>query len=148
MKVFIIGSGTMGSGIAQVFAQADYDVLLWDINKKFIQNGLDNLKNSLERLVLKNKISREKANDIISRISIAEGYSEASECGLVLEAITEELEAKKEIFNKIDKICKGDVIIATNTSSLSVTEIASNLKFKNRVLGMHFFNQATVMKLV
>ena len=148
MKVFIVGSGTMGIGIAQVFAQSDYDVLLWDINEQFIQKGLDNLKSNLKKIVEKGKISQEKANDIISKITIAKGYSQANECDLIIEAITEEIGAKKETFKNLDEICKPDAILASNTSSLSITEIASYVKRSDRVIGMHFFNPAPVMKLV
>ena len=148
MKVFVIGSGTMGIGIAQVFAQADYEVLAWDISEEFIQKGLDSLKNNLKKVVEKGKISQEKANDIISKITIAKGQSQASECGLVIEAITEEIQAKKELFKNLDEICAPDAILASNTSSLSITEIASCLKRSDRVIGMHFFNPAPVMKLV
>jgi len=148
MKVFIAGAGTMGIGIAQVFAQCKNEVMIWDINEAFLNKNMENLKSTLKKLVEKEKISSEMANDIISNILTVKNIDSAGKCDLVIEAIIENIEIKKELFKNLDEICGANTIIASNTSSLSVTEIASSMNSPQRALGIHFFNPVPVMKLV
>jgi 3-hydroxybutyryl-CoA dehydrogenase len=147
-KIFILGAGTMGSGIAQVFAQNGYEVVLRDIKEEFVQRGIDGINRGLGRLVAKEKITEEDKNAIMARISGTTDLSLAADCDLVVEAAVENMNIKKEIFAELDKICKEETILATNTSSLSITEIAAATNRPDKVIGMHFFNPVPVMKLV
>lgn len=146
MKIGIIGAGTMGSGIAQAFAQADgYEVILCDINDKFAENGKIKIAQSFEKRVAKGKMTQEAADAILNKIST--GVKDiCTDCDLVVEAALENMEIKKQTFKELQNICKKDCIFATNTSSLSVTEIGAGLD--RPVIGMHFFNPAPIMKLV
>ncbi|MFK4786069.1 3-hydroxybutyryl-CoA dehydrogenase [Fusobacterium sp. MFO224] len=146
MKIGVIGAGTMGSGIAQTFAQTNgYEVMLCDINEEFAANGKAKIAKGLERKVSKGKMEASVANDILDRITT--GTKEiCKECDLVIEAAIENMEIKRQTFRELDKICKEETIFATNTSSLSITEIGSGLR--RPVIGMHFFNPVPVMKLV
>jgi 3-hydroxybutyryl-CoA dehydrogenase len=146
MIVGIIGAGTMGSGIAQAFAQTDgYTVKLCDINEEFAAGGKKKIAKGFEKLVAKGKLDQEKADEILSKITT--GTREiVSDCDLVVEAALERMDLKKELFKALQGICKPDAIFATNTSSLSITEISNGLD--RAVVGMHFFNPAPVMKLV
>ncbi|QSQ08403.1 3-hydroxybutyryl-CoA dehydrogenase [Koleobacter methoxysyntrophicus] len=148
MKVGIIGAGTMGSGIAQVFAQGGYRVVLRDINSDLIQKGINTIAKNLQRNVEKGKITAEKRDEILNRMQGSEDIEELKDCFLVVEAATENMEIKKDIFRLLDKTCKEDTILASNTSSLSITELGSVTKRPDRVIGMHFFNPVPVMKLV
>ena len=144
----VIGAGSMGSGIAQIAATNECKVLLFDNNPKALTKALEKLENILNRLVQKNKINQLHSEKIISRISTVENLVELSSCDLVIEAIIEDIDVKKNIFSELDVICPKSTILATNTSSLSVTSIASSCKFPERVIGIHFFNPAPVMPLV
>lgn len=146
MIVGVIGAGTMGSGIAQAFAQTEgYSVKLCDINEQFAANGKAKITKSLNRLVSKGKMEQAKADAILAKIMT--GTKEiASDCDLIVEAALEKMDVKKDLFRELSGICKKDTIFATNTSSLSITEIGSGLD--RPVVGMHFFNPAPVMKLV
>ena len=144
----VIGAGSMGSGIAQIAATNECKVLLFDNNPKALIKALEKLENILNRLVQKNKINQLQSEKIISRISTVENIVELSSCDLVIEAIIEEIDVKKNIFSELDVICPKSTILATNTSSLSVTSIASSCKFPERVIGIHFFNPAPIMPLV
>ncbi|QEY34000.1 3-hydroxybutyryl-CoA dehydrogenase [Caproiciproducens galactitolivorans] len=146
MIVGIIGAGTMGSGIAQAFAQTDgFTVKLCDINEEFAASGKKKIAKNFERLVSKGKMDQAKADAILAKITT--GTREiVSDCDLIVEAALEKMELKKELFKALQGICKPDAIFATNTSSLSITEISSGLD--RAVVGMHFFNPAPVMKLV
>jgi 3-hydroxybutyryl-CoA dehydrogenase len=146
MIVGVIGAGTMGSGIAQAFAQTEgYSVKLCDINEQFAANGKAKITKSLNRLVSKGKMEQAKADAILAKITT--GTKEiASDCDLIVEAALEKMDVKKDLFRELSGICKKDTIFATNTSSLSITEIGSGLD--RPVVGMHFFNPAPVMKLV
>ena len=146
MIVGIIGAGTMGSGIAQAFAQTDgYTVKLCDINEEFAAGGKSKIAKGLNKLVAKGKMEQAKADGILSKITT--GTKEiVGDCDLVLEAALERMDLKKELFKELQGICKPDAIFATNTSSLSITEISHGLD--RAVVGMHFFNPAPVMKLV
>ena len=146
MKVGIIGAGTMGSGIAQAFAQVDgYEVCLCDINEEFASNGKLKISKNFEKRVAKGKMAKEDADKILARIHTGV-KTICSDCDLVVEAAIENMEIKKQTFKELDAICKPSCIFATNTSSLSITEIGSAVE--RHVIGMHFFNPAPVMKLV
>ena len=146
MKVGVIGAGTMGCGIAQVFAMTDgYSVILCDINEEYAAAGKKRIADGLEKLVSREKMTRQAADKLLSAIST--GLKEAtSDCELIIEAAAECINIKKELFHSLMAICKKDAIFASNTSSLSVTELSAGLD--RQVIGMHFFNPAPVMKLV
>ena len=146
MKVGVIGAGTMGSGIAQAFAQEDgYEVCLCDINEEFASNGKLKITKNFEKRVAKGKMAKEDADKILARIHTGV-KTICSDCDLVVEAAIENMEIKKQTFKELGAICKADCVFATNTSSLSITEIGAGLD--RPVIGMHFFNPAPVMKLV
>ena len=146
MKVGIIGAGTMGAGIAQAFAQTEgFTVALCDINNEFAANGKNRIAKGFEKRIAKGKMEQAEADTILSRITT--GTKEiCADCDLVIEAAIENMEIKKQTFKELDEICKLEAIFATNTSSLSITEIGAGLK--RPMIGMHFFNPAPVMKLV
>ena len=146
MKVGIIGAGTMGSGIAQAFAQTEgYEVMLCDINETFAENGKKKIAAGFEKRIAKGKMTQEEADKILNKITT--GVKDiCGDCDLVVEAAIENMEIKKQTFKELDAICKPSCIFATNTSSLSITEIGSAVE--RHVIGMHFFNPAPVMKLV
>jgi len=146
MKVGIIGAGTMGAGIAQAFAQTEgFTVALCDINNEFAANGKNRIAKGFEKRIAKGKMEQAEADTILSRITT--GTKEiCADCDLVIEAAIENMEIKKQTFKELDEICKPEAIFATNTSSLSITEIGAGLK--RPMIGMHFFNPAPVMKLV
>ena len=147
-KIFVLGAGTMGAGIVQAFAQKGYEVIVRDIKDEFVERGLAGINKSLSKLVSKGKMTDETKEDILSRISGTTDMNLAADCDLVIEAAIENMKIKKEIFAELDKICKPETILASNTSSLSITEIASATGRAEKVIGMHFFNPAPVMKLV
>lgn len=146
MIVGIIGAGTMGSGIAQAFAQSDgYEVCLCDINEELADKGKQKIAKGFEKRIAKGKMEQTDADTILSKIKT--GTKEiCSECELIVEAALENMQVKQDTFKELQKICKADTMFATNTSSLSITEIGSQLD--RPVIGMHFFNPAPVMKLV
>ena len=146
MKVGIIGAGTMGSGIAQAFAQTEgYEVFLCDINEEFAANGKNRIAKNLSKRVAKGKMEQAAADAILAKITTGV-KTICTDCDLVVEAALENMEIKKQTFKELQDICKKDCIFATNTSSLSITEIGAGLD--RPVIGMHFFNPAPVMKLV
>lgn len=147
-KIFVLGAGTMGSGIVQVFAQKGYEVIVRDIKDEFVQRGLSGINKNLSKLVSKGKMTEETKEEILSRISGTTDMNLAADCDLVVEAAIENMKIKKEIFAELDGICKKETILASNTSSLSITEVASATSRPDKVIGMHFFNPAPVMKLV
>ena len=146
MKVGIIGAGTMGSGIAQAFAQTEgYEVVLCDINEEFAANGKKKIAKGFEKRIAKGKMTQEAADAVLAKITT--GVKDiCTDCDLIVEAAIENMEIKKQTFKELQDICKADCIFATNTSSLSITEIGAGLD--RPVVGMHFFNPAPVMKLV
>ena len=146
MKVGIIGAGTMGSGIAQAFAQtAGYEVCLCDINEQFAANGKVKIAKGFEKRIAKGKMEQAAADEILAKITT--GTKEiCGDCDLIVEAAIENMEIKKQTFKELQEICKPEAMFATNTSSLSITEIGAGLD--RPVIGMHFFNPAPVMKLV
>ena len=147
-KIFVLGAGTMGSGIVQAFAQKGYEVIVRDIKDEFVQRGLSGINKNLSKLVSKGKMTEETKEEILSRISGTTDMNLAADCDLVVEAAIENMKIKKEIFAELDGICKKETILASNTSSLSITEVASATSRPDKVIGMHFFNPAPVMKLV
>ncbi len=146
MKVGIIGAGTMGSGIAQAFAQTEgYEVVLCDINEEFAANGKKKIAKGFEKRIAKGKMTQEAADAVLNKITT--GVKDiCTDCDMVVEAAIENMAIKKQTFKELQDICKADCIFATNTSSLSITEIGAGLD--RPVIGMHFFNPAPVMKLV
>ena len=144
-NVGVIGAGTMGQGIANAFATAGYNVTVCDIKIERAQNGINKNGAKLDKLVSREKITVEKAEGIKANLTAGE-YKDLADCDLIVEAVLEKMEIKKDLFKTLDEICKEDCIFGTNTSSLSVTEIANGIK--HNVIGMHFFNPADRMKLV
>ena len=147
-KVGVVGAGTMGNGIAQVFAMAGYDVVLNDIDQKFLDKGLAAVKKSLGRLVEKAKLTQDAADAVLARIKPSPDVAALKDCGLVVEAATENLKLKCELFGKLDSLCGPETLLATNTSTISVTAIAAATKRPGKVIGMHFMNPVPVMQLV
>lgn len=144
-NVGVIGAGTMGQGIANAFATAGYNVTVCDIKIEWAQNGINKIGAKLDKLVSREKITAEKAEGIKANLTAGE-YKDLADCDLIVEAVLEKMEIKKDLFKTLDEICKEDCIFGTNTSSLSVTEIANGIN--HNVIGMHFFNPADRMKLV
>jgi 3-hydroxybutyryl-CoA dehydrogenase len=147
-RVGVVGAGTMGSGIAQVVASSGREVVLLDVSDSALDRGMGTIKNSMARFVKKGEMSEEDSKSILSRIYVTKMYSDLSDVDLVIEAIFENLEIKKETFTSLDASTRPEIVLATNTSSLSIVEIAVSTKRPDKVVGMHFFNPAPVMKLV
>ena len=149
-NVCIIGSGIMGSGIAQLIATHGYNVNLVDINNVILNNALSVIEKNLEKFfVAKNKITKEEAENILNRISVYVDRNKALDgVQMVIEAISENMVIKQHLFSELDEICEKKIILASNTSSLSITKIAQKSINQNRIVGMHFFNPAPVMKLI
>ncbi len=145
MKVFVLGSGTMGTGIVQVFAQAGIEVTM---RERTPGKGMKIIEKGLDRQVSRGKITEEERARILGNIKSAQELEAAKDADIVIEAAVEEMSLKKELFRELDKICKEDAILSTNTSSLSITEVASATSRPEKVIGMHFFNPVPVMKLV
>ncbi|MDD2584657.1 MAG: 3-hydroxybutyryl-CoA dehydrogenase [Bacteroidales bacterium] len=148
MKICVIGTGTMGSGIVQAFAQAGLHVIMKGISESELKWGHNNIEKNLSRQVEKGKMEASEKENILSNITETTSYEECAHCDFIIEAILEDISLKKEIFGQLDKLCKPETIFASNTSSLSITEIAASTKRADKVIGMHFFNPAPVMKLV
>jgi len=148
IKVGVIGSGSMGSGIAQVAATAGHEVVLFDTNQDALEKARNKLQKILARLVEKGRIDASTSTEIFDRITPASNLNEMQGSGIVIEAIIENLEIKKSVFSRLEEICGDDCVLATNTSSLSVAAIAAACKNPNRVIGVHFFNPAPLMPLV
>ena len=147
-KVFVLGAGTMGAGIVQAFAQSGCEVIVRDIKDEFVQRGINGIDKTLSKRVAKGKMTEEDKEAILGRISGTTDMKLAADADIVVEAAIENMKIKKEIFAELDEICKPEAILASNTSSLSITEVASATKRPEKVIGMHFFNPAPVMKLV
>ncbi|MBY0584039.1 3-hydroxybutyryl-CoA dehydrogenase [Murdochiella sp. Marseille-P8839] len=145
MKVGVIGAGTMGSGIAQAFAQAGHEVMLSDIKKEFSEGGKEKIHKNLSRLVTKGKMEQSDADAILARITPCLN-DDLGDCDLIEEAAIENMAIKQETFKKLDALCKPETMFASNTSSLSITEVGKGLS--RPIIGMHFFNPAPVMKLI
>lgn len=148
-KIAVIGSGTMGNGIAHIFAQNGYNVSLIDISKEALENAMATISKNLDRMVAKEKITEDDKKNALKNITIyTDMNSAAKDCDLVIEAATENIEIKLDIFRELDKICKSDTILASNTSSISITKIAAATNRADKMIGMHFMNPVPVMKLV
>ncbi len=144
----VVGAGTMGSGIAQVAAEAGFNVIMRDLEERFVQRGLDTIKKNLGRAVAKGKRSQDEADAVLSRIRGTVELSDLQEADVVIEAVVENMALKKELYVQLDQVCKPEAVLASNTSGLSITEMASVTKRPEKVVGMHFFNPVPVMKLV
>ena len=147
-KVGVVGAGTMGSGIAQVIASNGRNVVLVDISDGALDKGLKGIEKSLGRLVKKESISEEESSAIVSRIETATDFGKLSDVDFIIEAVFEDMGVKKDIYKKLDDSVPSEVVLATNTSSLPIVEIAVSTKRPDKVVGMHFFNPAPLMKLV
>lgn len=147
-NISVIGSGTMGNGIAHVFALYGYNVLLIDIKQEFLDKSLNTIKGNLERQLKKEAITKEKMDSALANIKTSTNLKDAADSDLVIEAATENFDIKKNIFTTLDECCKPEAILASNTSSISITEIAAFTKRADKVIGMHFMNPVPVMKLI
>ncbi|AIM16441.1 MULTISPECIES: 3-hydroxybutyryl-CoA dehydrogenase [Neobacillus] len=147
-KVMVVGAGQMGSGIAQVCAQAGYIVLLNDLKPEFVERGLGVINKNLSRNVEKGRMTEEQKQAVLDRITVSTDLQDAAEVDLVIEAAVENMEVKSNIFAQLDKIAPAHAILASNTSSLPITEIAAATNRPDKVIGMHFMNPVPVMKLV
>jgi 3-hydroxybutyryl-CoA dehydrogenase len=148
-KIAVIGAGTMGHGIAQIAAQAGYRVVLEDVSEEFVERGRGRIQENLRKGVERGKLSSEDLQAALSRIQLSTDLKEAAaDADLVIEAVIEKLDAKQALFAELDGLCKASAILATNTSSLSVSAIASATRRPERVIGLHFFNPVHIMKLL
>jgi 3-hydroxybutyryl-CoA dehydrogenase len=147
-QVGVIGAGTMGNGIAHVFARSVYHVILCDVEQKFLDSGVATITKNLDRELTKNKITEAQKSETLQRIEGTVDRSRLSACDFIVEAASEKLEIKSELFGDLDRICRPQVILASNTSSISITKLAAVTKRPQKVIGMHFFNPVPVMKLV
>ncbi len=147
-KIGVIGAGTMGNGIAQVFAQSGFDVYLRDVKTEFVERGVANIERNLKRMVDKGKLSSDVAESAKKRISSGLDLDGLKDADFVVEAIIEDLETKQELFRALDKLVGPEVVLASNTSSISITKLAATTSRADRFIGMHFMNPVPVMKLV
>ena len=147
-KIGVLGTGTMGAGIIQVLAQNGYEVVLRARRQTSVDKGVATVEKNLDRLIAKEKLTAEQKADIMGRIKGSTDIAIIKDADLVIEAATEDMEAKKALFAELDALCKPETIIATNTSSLSITEIAAATNRPDKIIGMHFFNPVPMMKLV
>ncbi|HSZ03440.1 MAG TPA: 3-hydroxybutyryl-CoA dehydrogenase [Terriglobales bacterium] len=147
-RVGVVGAGTMGNGIAHVFARSGYRVVLCDVEQRFLDRGMETIGKNLDREVAKNKITAEDKVAVLKRIEGAVGRARLADCDFVVEAATEKFDIKTEIFRDLDRLCRPEIILASNTSSISITKLAALTKRPDKVIGMHFFNPVPVMKLV
>ncbi|WP_135854580.1 3-hydroxyacyl-CoA dehydrogenase family protein [Halorussus salinus] len=144
-SIGVVGAGTMGSGIAQVAAQSGYDVVMRDVEEEFVQNGFDSIEDSLDRFVSKDKLSEDEADQTLDRIAGTTDLADLADCDLVIEAAVEDMDIKQDIFADLDDAIPEDVILATNTSTLSITTIASVTDRESQIVGLHFMNPVPVM---
>jgi 3-hydroxybutyryl-CoA dehydrogenase len=147
-RVGVIGAGTMGNGIAHVFARSGYSVVLCDVEQRFLDRGITTITKNLEREVAKNKITIDDKTSALKKIEAVTDRARLADCDFIVEAATERCEIKTEIFRDLDRVVRPDVILASNTSSISITKLAALTKRSDKVIGMHFFNPVPVMKLV
>ncbi|MBV8205508.1 MAG: 3-hydroxybutyryl-CoA dehydrogenase [Acidobacteria bacterium] len=147
-KVGVVGAGTMGNGIAHVFARQGYGVVLCDIEQTFLERALGTIGKNLEREVARQKLAPEARDAALARIQTSTARGALAACDFVVEAATERFETKAELFRELDSICRQNVALASNTSSISITRLAAQTRRPERVIGMHFFNPVPVMKLV
>src|SRR5258706_3531470 len=147
-RIGVIGAGTMGNGIAHVFARSGYSVVVCDVEQRFLERGLTTITKNLEREVAKNKITAEDKASALKRIEPVTDRARLADCDFVVEAATEKFEIKTEIFRDLDRLARPEVILASNTSSISITKLGALTKSPDKVIGMHFFNPVPLMKLV
>src|SRR5271170_2105479 len=147
-RVGVVGAGTMGNGIAHVFARSGYGVVLCDVEQRFLDRGLETIAKNLDREVAKNKITAEDKAAALQRIEPVVERAKLADCDFVVEAATEKFEIKAEIFRDLDRLCRPEIVLASNTSSISITKLAALTKRPDKVIGMHFFNPVPMMKLV
>ena len=147
-KIGVLGAGTMGAGIAQVLLQGGYEVAMRARRESSIESGKAKIEKNFSKMVAKEKISEADKTEFLSKLQISTELDIFKDSDIIIEATTENMEAKKELAKQIDEICREDAIFATNTSSLSITEIAACMKHPEKVIGMHFFNPVPAMKLV
>jgi 3-hydroxybutyryl-CoA dehydrogenase len=147
-QVGVIGAGTMGNGIAHVFARVGYSVVLCDVEQRFLERGIATITKNLDREVAKSKITAADKDAALGRISAVTDRAKLADCDFIVEAATEKFEIKTEIFRDLDRLARPDVILASNTSSISITKLGALTKRPDKVIGMHFFNPVPVMKLV
>lgn len=147
-RVGVIGAGTMGNGIAHVFARTGYKVLLCDVEQKFLDRGVATITKNLDREFAKGKVTEAQKSDTLQRIVPTVERARLAECDFIVEAASEKLEIKSELFRDLDRLCRPEVILASNTSSISITKLAAVTKRPQKIIGMHFFNPVPVMKLV
>jgi 3-hydroxybutyryl-CoA dehydrogenase len=147
-KIGVVGAGTMGNGIAQVAAQVGCEVVMRDIEDQYVQRGLDSIDRFLSKSVEKGKIQADEKDAVRGRITGTTDMADLKDVDLVVEAVIEDLELKKTVFKDLDEICRPEIVLASNTSSMSVTEIAAATKRPEKVCGMHFFNPVPLMRLV
>jgi 3-hydroxybutyryl-CoA dehydrogenase len=147
-KPFVVGAGIMGAGVGQLCAQQGYEVTVVDVSDELIDKAQNKIIAGLKKRIEKGKITQEDKDSVLSRMNWSTDLNMARDCDFVVEAIYEDIEAKKEVFGKLDSICSPETILATNTTALSVSEIASASSRPDKVIGMHFFNPAVIMKLV
>jgi len=147
-RVGVVGAGTMGNGIAHVFARSGYDVVLCDVEQRFLDRALETVAKNLEREVAKNKITVNDKAAALGRIQAVTDRGKLAACDFVIEAATERFEIKVEIFRDLDRVTRPEIILASNTSSISITKLAAVTKRAEKIIGMHFFNPVPVMKLV
>ncbi len=147
-KVGVIGAGTMGNGIAHVFARSGFSVILCDVEQRFLERGIATITKNLDREAAKNKITAEDKAAALKNIEAVTERGKLADCDFIVEAATEKFEIKTEIFRDLDRLARAEVILASNTSSISITKLAALTKRPEKVIGMHFFNPVPVMKLV
>ncbi len=147
-KIGVIGAGQMGNGIAQVAAQAGYDVVMRDIEERFIEGGMKNINKNLDWLVGKEKITEDDKNQVLDRIKATLEVKDLADCDLIIEAIIENADLKKQVFGELDGLCPATTVFASNTSSISITELGAATKRADQFIGMHFMNPVPRMKLV
>jgi len=147
-RVGVVGAGTMGNGIAHVFARGGYRVVLCDVEQRFLDRGMETIGKNLDREVAKNKITAGDKTAVLKRIEGVVERAKLAGCDFVVEAATEKFYIKTEIFRDLDRLCRPEIILASNTSSISITKLAALTKRPDKVIGMHFFNPVPVMKLV
>jgi len=147
-RVGVIGAGTMGNGIAHVFARSGHNVILCDIEQRFLDRGIATISKNLDRELAKAKITEAQKSETLKRIESTVQRAKLAECDFIVEAASEKLEIKSELFRDLDRICRPEVILASNTSSISITKLGAVTKRPQQVIGMHFFNPVPVMKLV
>jgi 3-hydroxybutyryl-CoA dehydrogenase len=147
-KIGVVGAGTMGNGIAQVAALIGCEVIMRDVEERFVQNGLKNIDRFLSKSVEKGKMTEDQKQGVLGRIKGTTSMADLAEVDFVIEAVIEDMNLKRSVFKDLDGICRADVILATNTSSMSITEIAVATQRPEKVVGMHFFNPVPLMRLV